>query len=138
MQKLEPCALGTTFISNLPIVYLIFLLPWCQLSRWWGWVSIRSSGSLSILCFLFSFTIDKGQKTIFEFLFFYLCWNFLSAPANQDQHLFIIRCFSFSIFSLFLYHCKRSKIIFGFLFSHFCLGISFLHPLKEINLYCLM
>ena len=138
MQKLEPCALGTTFISNLPIVYLIFLIPWCQLSRWSGWVSIRSSGSLSILCFLFSFTIDKGQKTIFEFLFFYLCWNFLSAPANQDQHFFIMRCFSFSIFSLFLYHCKRSKIIFGFLFSHFCLGISFLHPLKEINLYCLM
>ena len=138
MQKLEPCALDTTFISNLPIVYLIFFIPWCQLSRWSGWVSIRSSGCLSILCFLFSFTIDKGQKTIFEFLFFYLCWNFLSALADQDQHFFIRRCFSFSVSSLFLYHCKRSKIIFGFLFSHFCLGISFLNPLKEIILYCLM
>lgn len=138
MQKLEPCALGTTFICNLPIVYLIFLIPWCQLSRWSGWVSIRSLGCLSILGFLFSFTMDKGEKKIFEFLFFYLCWNFLSAPADQDQHFFIRRCFSFSVFSLFLYHCKRSKIIFGFLFSHFCLGISFLHPLKGINLYCLM
>ena len=138
MQKLEPCALDTTFISNLPIVYLIFLIPWCQLSRWSGWVSIKSSGCLSILCSLFSFTIDKGQKTIFEFLFFYLCWNFLSALADQDQHFFIRRCFSFSVSSLFLYHCKRSKIIFGFLFSHFCLGISFLNPLKEIILYCLM
>ena len=138
MQKLEPCALDTTFISNLPIVYLIFLIHWCQLSRWSGFVSIRSSGCLSILCFLFSFTIDKGQKTIFEFLFFYLCWNFLSALADQDQHFFIRRCFSFSVSSLFLYHCKRSKIIFGFLFSHFCLGISFLNPLKEIILYCLM